>query len=218
MISFRQLFLLLILISACSLSFAQDILADKTSDTPLDQQVKAFLRSQKGKWRDLNVPASDGELLFKVITEKKYTRALEIGTSTGHSAIWIAWALSKTGGKLTTIEIQKSRYDEAVSNFKKAGLSAYIDARLGDAHTLVKELAGPFDFVFSDADKDWYINYFKDVAPKLTPGGCIAAHNVYSTGRGLSGTREYLQYVQSLNNFTTTVDDSGGGIAFSYKR
>lgn len=196
---------------------AQDMLAETTSDTDLDKQVKAYLRSQNGKWRDLNIPVSDGVILYNTIIQKGYIEALEIGTSTGHSTIWIAWALSKNGGKVITVEIDESRHKEALANFRKAGLSQYIDARLGDAHVMVKELQGPFDFVFSDADKDWYINYFKDVSPKLKSGGCVAAHNVYSDGRGMSGTREYLKYVQGLKGFSTTVDNSGGGIAFSYK-
>ena len=87
--------------------------------------------------------------------EEQYTRALEIGTSTGHSGIWIAWALSKTGGKLITIEIDEGRHRQALANFEAAGLSKFIDARLGNAHEIVPALAGPFDFVFSDADKDW---------------------------------------------------------------
>jgi predicted O-methyltransferase YrrM len=160
-------------------------------------------------------------LLYDIILKSGYTRALEIGTSTGHSSIWIAWALSKTGGKLITIEIDESRHREAVSNIKEAGLSQYVDARLADAHEMVKELDGPFDFVFSDADKGWYTNYFKDVAPKLESGGCFTAHNVRPGGsgrRGSSGTQAYLEYVQSLDNYATTVDNSGGGVAISYKK
>ena len=52
-----------------------------------------------------------------------------------------------------------------------------------DAHKLVKELKGPFDFVFSDADKEWYKNYFIDIDPKLKVGGCFTAHNIYERGR-----------------------------------
>jgi len=60
---------------------------------------------------------------------------------------------------------------------------------LADAHTLVKKLTGPFDFVFSDADKGWYINYFKDVAPKLKTGVCFKVHNVCpASGKGSYGT------------------------------
>src|SRR5690606_19323334 len=103
--------------------------------------------------------------------------AVEIGTSTGHSAIWIAWALSKTGGKLITIEIDKDRYLQAKSNFKKAGVSNFIDLRLGDAHEIVPSLPGEYDFVFSDADKFWYTRYFKAMEPKLIPGACFTAHN-----------------------------------------
>ncbi|HMB63850.1 MAG TPA: class I SAM-dependent methyltransferase, partial [Eudoraea sp.] len=180
--------------------------------------VKSFLESNKRQWRDMNVPASDGQLLYDIILENGYKEGLEIGTSTGHSAIWIAWAFSKTGGKLITIDIDEARHKQALVNFEKAGLSAFIDARLADAHTLVKDLPGPFDFVFSDADKGWYTNYFKDVSPKLKEGGCFAAHNVRPPGRrGMSGTVEYLEYVQSQDNYTTTVDNSGGGLAISYK-
>jgi caffeoyl-CoA O-methyltransferase len=187
-------------------------------DAELDSKVKAFLESKEGQWHDLNVPVSDGQLLYDIIIKNGYTQALEIGTSTGHSAIWIAWALSKTGGKLITIEIDATRHKQALANFEKTGLSPYIDARLADAHALVKELSGPFDFVFSDADKGWYINYFKDVAPKLKTGGCFTAHNVRpASGRGSYGTGAYLEYVQKLDDYTTTVDNSGRGLAISYK-
>ena len=119
----------------------------------LDDRVKKFLDARQDQWRDLNVPVVDGQTLHDIIVKNKYTRALEIGTSTGHSGIWIAWALSKTGGKLITIEIDEGRHRQALANFEAAGLSKFIDARLGDAHAIVPALAGPFDFVFSDADK-----------------------------------------------------------------
>ena len=189
-------------------------------DTDLDKKVKSFIESKGGAWYDMNVPSTDGQLLYDIIIKNGYKNALEIGTSTGHSGIWIAWALSKTGGKLITLEINELRHKEALANFEKTGLTEYIDARLGDAHNLVKEIEGPFDFVFSDADKDWYINYFKDVSPKLKHGGCFSAHNVWPAGRGRrggSGTQVYLEYVMKLDNYTTTVDDSGNGLAISYK-
>ena len=182
-----------------------------------DARVRAFLDEHQGHWRDLNVPAADGQILFDLIVAHGYKRALEIGTSTGHSGTWIAWALSKTGGKLVTIEIDAGRYDQAVRNFQAAGLADRIDARLGDAHALVPQLDGPFDFVFSDADKDWYIEYFQAVAPKLLSGGCIAAHNVSERGRGWN--REYLEFVRAQPGFTTTVDPRGSAsLALSFKK
>jgi len=182
----------------------------------LDERVTRFLQEHKNKWHDLNVPYQDGQALYDIILKNKYTSALEIGTSTGHSTIWIAWALSKTGGKLITIEIDKGRHDEALKNIEAAGLSQYVDARLADAHELVKKLDGSFDFVFSDADKDWYLQYFKDVDPKLKAGGCFTAHNVLN---GFSGIDQFLDYVRSLKNYTTTINrGSSSGISVSYKK
>ncbi|HSL22475.1 MAG TPA: class I SAM-dependent methyltransferase [Vicinamibacterales bacterium] len=182
----------------------------------LDARVQKFLDATQHQWRDLNVPAVDGRTLHEIIVQHKYTRALEIGTSTGHSGIWIAWALSKTGGKLITVEIDERRHRQAVANFEAAGLSAFIDARLGDAHEIVPALPGPFDFVFSDADKGWYKNYFDAVLPKLVVGGCYATHNVSRRrwGRG----DDYLEYLLSLPNMETSLDDRGAGMAISFKR
>ncbi|MGD9175421.1 MAG: class I SAM-dependent methyltransferase [Desulfobacterales bacterium] len=190
---------------------------EELQDNPaLDEKVRMFLENTKGKWHDWNIPYSDGKVLYDLIIKNKYTKAVEIGTSTGLSAIWMAWALSKTGGKLITIEIHEGRHKKALANFKEAGLSEYIDARLADAHELVEKLKGPFDFVFSDADKDWYKNYFIALAPKLEVGGCFTAHNARNTWS--EGISEFIDYVKGLPNFKTTIDTtSSAGISISYK-
>jgi predicted O-methyltransferase YrrM len=181
----------------------------------LDQRVRAFLDHSRGRWRDLNVPYEDGKILHDLVAARRFTRGLEIGTSTGHSGVWIAWAMSKTGGRLTTIEIDKGRHEQALANFREAGVAPFVDARLADAHQLVKELPGPFDFVFSDADKDWYTQYFKDVDPKLVPGGCFTAHNVRQR---MSGIREFLDFVRGRTDYQTTIDTtSSSGISISCK-
>ncbi|UCG59343.1 MAG: class I SAM-dependent methyltransferase, partial [Phycisphaerales bacterium] len=153
-----------------------------------------------------------------LIVKNNYRDVLEIGTSTGHSTIWLAWACSKTGGMVTTIEIDEGRHKQAVANLKEAGLRHYVDARLTDAHELVRQLKGPFDFVFSDADKEWYKNYFVDVYPKLKIGGCFTAHNVsMRRGRG-GGIREFLDHLESVPHLETTINtDSRSGISISYK-
>jgi caffeoyl-CoA O-methyltransferase len=188
----------------------------------VDEKVKKFLNEHARQWYDMNIPAVDGQLLYDLIIKGNYKSALEIGTSTGHSGIWIAWALSKTGGKLVTIEIDEGRYKIALENFRKAGLSEYIDARLADAHKLVKELKGPFDFVFSDADKEWYKNYFIELNPKLIVGGCFTAHNISERNRrgygSQGGPAAFYEYIKSLKNYETTVNTAGGGVSISYKR
>jgi len=191
-------------------------------DQSLDDKVKAFLASHQHQWRDMNVPEVDGRILYDIIIKNGYTKALEIGTSTGRSGIHIAWALSKTGGKLTTVEIDERRHNEAVSHFKELGLDKNIDARLADAHELIPELEGPWDFVFIDADKGWYTNYAKAVIPKLEPGGCIAAHNVYQSrgryGRG-GGTGEFYAFMEEQEEFENTIlSESRNGVSVSYKK
>ena len=181
----------------------------------LDARVRAFLADHQDQWRDMNVPAADGQTLYDLIIEHGFTRALEVGTSTGHSGIWIAWALSKTGGKLITIEIDEGRHREALANFEAAGLSEFIDARLANAHELVPALEGPFDFVFQDADKDWYARYFEFIYPKLAPAACYVAHNV--SGPGARGQREFIAALEAKPDLTTeyTSGRRSGGMSVS---
>jgi caffeoyl-CoA O-methyltransferase len=221
----QKLMLMALFVPLSITFFAPPRAQDRVAE--LDKKVVTFLERHRGTWNDLNVPESDGRVLHDLIVRHKYTRALEIGTSTGHSGVWIAWALAKTGGKLITVEIDPRRQQTAVANFKEAGLESYIDARLGDAHEIVSALPGPFDFVFSDADKDWYKNYLIAVWPKLLPGGCFTAHNVSRIIRLLSwvspgmagGIGEFLAHLKTLPDAETTIDtSSSAGISITYKR
>ncbi len=215
-----KLFLILFLATIPVLANFELEIADEAPSGELDARVEEFLATHDWGRGDMNVPAVDGRSLYDIILKNKYTRALEIGTSTGHSAIWMAWALSKTGGQLITIDIDERRHREALENFEATGLSEFIDARLGDAHEIVPALAGPFDFVFSDADKDWYKNYLIALLPKLEAGGCYTSHNVSGGRRGRRGSRqsEYVEYLLSLHNLETTFDTRGAGLAISYKK
>jgi predicted O-methyltransferase YrrM len=204
-----------LLVVTCLFSYFFSCGQSNRPQQSIDERVSSFLERHRGQWHDLNVPYQDGKTLHDIILKHGYTSALEIGTSTGHSTIWIAWALSKTGGKLITIEIDPERHAEALKNIEEAGLSDFVDARLADAHQLVKELPGPFDFVFSDADKNWYLQYFKDLDPKIIAGGCFTAHNVLN---GFSGTEEFLSYIKGLKNYKTSIDHgSSSGISVSFK-
>jgi caffeoyl-CoA O-methyltransferase len=198
----------------------------------LDARVRETLESHNRSWGGMNVPEADGKALYDLIISHGYKSALEIGTSNGYSGMWIAWALSKTGGKLITLEIDRNRHEEALEYFRKAGLSNYIDARLGDAHEITPALPGSFDFVFCDADKEWYENYLKAILPKLKVGGCFAAHNVSdpsaSGGRGMGGRRgfgggpggEFFKFARSLPSLDTSILNipGSGGMSVSYKK
>jgi len=128
--------------------------------------------------RYLNISRDDGRLLRIFAELLNAKKAVEIGTSTGYSAIWIALALRRTGGRLTTFEIDRSRAAAAAANFKRAGLDQLIDIVIGDAHKEVGKVTGPIDFVFSDADKEGYLDYFMVLAPKLRVGGLFISDNM----------------------------------------
>jgi caffeoyl-CoA O-methyltransferase len=208
-----------LMVAAILILSPKGIMAQPDSiSTDLDKKVEQFLEKHKYKWHDMNIPTEDGKFLYNLVVKNNYKNAVEIGTSTGHSAIWIAWALSKTGGKLITIEINESRFQKALENFKEAGLENYIDARLDDAHKLVPKLKAPIDFVFCDADKGWYKNYFKDTEHKLVAGGCFAAHNVTDNVDVEPSVKDYLKFVDELPNFKTNiVNESSSGISVSIK-
>ena len=199
-------------LSAVGVSHGQEAL----NLSGLDSQVSGFLNDARGSWTDLNVPYEDGKILYNLVLKGRFRNILEIGTSTGHSTIWLAWAAAKTGGKVITMEIDKGRYESALDNFKKAGVAPYIDARLADAHRLVPILKGPFDFVFCDADKDWYLRYFLDLEPKISVNGCFAAHNVLRSGG--PEVKRFLDYVKGDRKFRTSIErGSGEGISISCK-
>ena len=189
--------------------------AELRATPELDRRVQAFLSAERSKWDYLNVPYQDGRILHELVLRNGHRRILEIGTSTGHSTVWLAWAAAKTGGKVTTIEIDRGRHERALANFRRAGVDEYVDARLGDAHNLVKSLPGPWDFVFQDADKEWYLQYFLDLEAKMASGGCYTAHNVARPyARQVT---EFLEYVKSRPGFGLRFAEgaSGEGISIS---
>jgi predicted O-methyltransferase YrrM len=81
--------------------FSQGLAQYPAVENELDKKVKAFLKDNAENWGDMNIPINDGKILYDIIVENNFKNSVEIGTSTGHSAIWIAWALSKTGGRST---------------------------------------------------------------------------------------------------------------------
>jgi len=100
-----------------------------------------------------SVPWKDGEFLHLLVKATRARNVLELGTSHGFSAIWMGLGLEETGGRLTTIEIDRERYDLARKHVSEAGLSQRVTCIQGDAHVKLGKIEGPFDFVFMDADK-----------------------------------------------------------------
>jgi predicted O-methyltransferase YrrM len=149
-------------------------------NTAEETRVLAVLDGVYRNHRYLSVPEEDGRLL-RILTESIGARHVaELGTSTGYSGLWILLALARTGGRLTTYEIDRGRHEMARGHFERAGLLGQATLVLGDAHVEITKLKGPLDLVFIDADKEGYPDYLRKLAPLVRPGGLIVAHNMAS--------------------------------------
>ena len=151
----------------------------ETFDNTTQEILKDLEKTQKQFW---NISRTTAEFLYDLIVDSKSKSVIEVGTSNGYSGIWIAKALKKTGGRLTTIEFYDKRLDIAKENFEKCGVSDIIETKKGDAATILEYLPEDFriDFAFIDANKAQYIKFFHLIAPHLNTGGYIACDNVIS--------------------------------------
>ena len=143
-----------------------------------EKKILATLEAMREGPRFANVSTSDGRLLRLLAEATGAKRVVEIGTSTGESAVWFALALRTTGGHLFTHEIDPGRAKIAAENFRKAGVDDLVTIVPGDAHQTVKQHKEPIDILFLDADKQGYIDYLQKLLPLVRPGGLIIAHNM----------------------------------------
>lgn len=164
----------------------------------------------------LNVQPQDGRLLHMLVKISRARSALEIGTSNGVSAIWMALGLKQTGGRLTTLEIDPVRAGLARENFAKAGVQDRIELIEGDAMQTLKTLTGTYDLLFIDAVKPEYKDYLDLIYSRIAKGGIIVAHNAIQSAAMMS---DYLDHVQNHPELDTVILSTGrDGVALSYKK
>jgi predicted O-methyltransferase YrrM len=180
--------------------------------TETEKRILATLQSavQAGELY-ANVPDSDGRML-RLITEALNAKTVvEIGTSTGLSGLWLAMALDRTAGHLTTFEIDPARAATARNHFRQAGVDQLITIVEGDAHQTLTRLKDPIDLVFIDADKEGYLDYLNKLLPLVRPGGIIAAHNV-------DMIPEYLAALSKDPSLETVGVPGSSGLALTLKK
>jgi len=183
----------------------------------LSPQVAGVLKSIKTADKDLlAVSEEDGRFMRMLVAASRAKKALEIGSASGYSAIWIGLGLRETGGRLVTIEFDKARAAEAAANVKKAGLADLVQVISGDAFAEIPKVAGTFDFVFCDAWKRDYQKYFTMVFPRLDKGGLFLAHNVINKQSEMG---DFLHAIRTNPAVLTTIVAPGTeGMAVTYKR
>ncbi len=164
--------------------------------------------------RMLNITPDTGRLLWILIRSSRATRILEVGTSNAYSTIWLADAACGTGGRVVTLEADPGKVALARENLRRAGCADRVELVAGRAAETLSTLAGPFDFVFLDADRASYLTYLELVLPKVVPGGVIVADNVTSHPSELEA---YLGRVKSHPALFSVTVPVGKGEEISYK-
>lgn len=158
-----------------------------------------------------NVPLADGRML-RLLTEAAGAKhVVEFGTSTGYSGLWFCMALQKTGGKLTTFDIDARRIATARKYFQQGGVAGMVTIIEGDAHQTFAKVKEPVDVVFIDADKEGYVDYLNKVLPLVRPGGLILGHNT-------NMVPDYIKAVTSNPDLETLLYNEGGGLSVTLKK
>lgn len=148
------------------------------------QETDKLILEMEAFAKEHNVPIVTKEVakyLEFTLRSYKIKNVLEIGTAIGYSGIVMARECQKFGGKLTTIEIDEERYNEARTNFEKSGLDN-ISLHLGDALEVIPKLDETYDFVFMDAAKGKYEDFFDLILPKMNKEGLIFIDNIMFRG------------------------------------
>jgi len=177
------------------------------------------------------VDAEVGALLRVLALTTRATRVLEIGTAVGYSGIWMAGVLP-AGGMLITMEVDESRAKTARDNFARAGLADRVSVIAGDAQRMLHKIAGPFDLIFQDGDKQQYGPMLDKLVERLRPGGLLVTDNVLWSGDVVPGfnakptqnaadTRAIVAYNRQIHahpSLLTSIVPLRDGVAISVKR
>ncbi len=170
------------------------------------------------------------QLIRVLIKISKPKKILEIGTAIGYSALVMASAM-ESNGKVTTIEKRDDMISIANKNIQDNGYSSMIKIIKGEAEEVLPTINDDFDFIFIDAAKGQYMEFFPHCIRNLVHGGIIVSDNVLYKGMVASDElivrrkktivkrmRNYLDYITSNNAFESSVIPIGDGVAITYKK
>jgi len=192
----------------------------------MDQRLRELLQEieEHGRENDarvterprkmLNLEPASAQLLSILVRASGVTRAVEIGTSNAYSTIWLAWSLAPAGGRIVSIDRNPDKHALARENLRRADLLDRVELRTGDASEIARQLTGPFDLVFLDADRRSFPEQIQILLPKLAQKVLVVADNVLSHPEEIA---EYLNLVSGLADFQHTIVPVGKGLSIAYR-
>lgn len=182
--------------------------------------------TQKVPMSGMQIGADQGNFMQLLVQAIGAKRCLEIGTYTGYSALAVALALPEDG-HVICCDINAQYTALAQRFWKKAGMEKKIELRLAPALETLKTLKGPFDFVFIDADKTNYANYYEAGLPMVRRGGIIAIDNTLWSGwvadpnqkdADTVALRAFNDKLQADERVTLAMLSIGDGLTLALKR
>jgi caffeoyl-CoA O-methyltransferase len=133
-----------------------------------------------------------GHLLYLLVCAGKARSVLELGTATGYSAIFLGRACRENGGRLTTLEWDPDLAERARVNLRRAGLSTVVEVQVGSALEWLEPGEGPYDLIFMDLDKEYYLPALAPCRRLLRPGGLLIVDNI-----GFRGAEPFNRKISS---------------------
>lgn len=192
---------------------------DRTRQELLDtlwQEGREFDAGQPDRLdRRRNLEPDSAQLINIVVRSMAPAAALELGTSNGYSTIWIADALEHTSGRLVTVEMDPERAADAGRNLAAAGVAGLVEQRVDDAGAvLAREPDASRQFVFLDAERPAYPDYWPDLCRVLAPGGMLVVDNCLSHADQVA---DFRALVEATDGYRSTLVDVGAGLLFISK-
>ena len=182
----------------------QNVLSRLEKDIDYEEMHRDEIPSEKR----LNCVSKNIGTFYNIMLKSIHAKnILEIGMSVGYSGLWFADAIMSNtqDGQIITIDREQFKIDSATRNFEEAGVSSLIKIREGEARKILHEIKEEFgenyfDFIFIDADKESYIEYFDLCLPLVRKGGIIAADNILFPERFNEMMADYLSHVRNNPN------------------
>ncbi|WP_342059202.1 O-methyltransferase [Aeromonas sp. OTU364] len=157
----------------------------------------------------LNITRDTGELLALLVQTRGAQAVLEIGTSNGYSTLWLAEAVKRLNGRVTTIERDEKKISLAEANFQRAGLSSWITLLAGEAGSLFPSLpTAVYQLIFLDSDRQHYQGWWPEIRRLLAPRGLLVVDNAISHE---SEMRDWMAQVRRDPDFLTSLVPVGKG-------
>ncbi len=191
-----------------------------------DSQILKGLEAESSTRDDIQpgVEPELGKFLGLLVRLMNAKRVLEIGSGVGYSAIWMGEAVRETHGKVVTIDNHERTHVEVIANIEKAGLSHWVEKKLGNAEDLLETLPGDWDIVFQDGGKYLYPMVHERIVQITRPGGLIVADDTLfkvnpDVRKGLgSYMDQYNKIVFADPRLYSTILPVGHGVTISLKR